>query len=258
MSVAFQNFMNLAIPLLKNQIAPCFEAAKKFELVVIKNKRIVSKRTVNCLSDEGFLRVRLLRLYEINTLICNGIKNFYRDQLLALGISVFPNINKSIEDALDHFLTGTLKSFNSVQTDIHSSELVSHEDLVKWAKDLFESKGYSVSLYSDDESFLIDLIARINCPVCSRQIKVAVCCGAQIYSAEQEIKEFHHTTKTQFDARVYVYLKNPVLEKSCLEYGIDFLSPEKADVKIVTRNQSIIPILSRPIEGHEKAFKIEV
>ena len=110
--------MNLAIPLLRNQIAPCFEAAKKFELVVIKNKKIVSKRTVNCLADEGFLRVRLLRLYEINTLICSGIKNFYRDQLLALGISVIPNINKSVEEALNHFLSGELKSFDIIRTKI--------------------------------------------------------------------------------------------------------------------------------------------
>ena len=254
----FKSIMNLAIPILRNQIAPCFEAAKKFELIVIKNKRIVSKRKINCLSGEGFLRVRLLRLYEINTLICSGIKNFYRDQLLALGISVIPNINQSIDDALNNFLTGELKSVDNIQTNVHNSELVSHEDLVKWAKDLFANKGYSVSVYSDDESFLIDLVAKINCPVCNRQIKVAVCCGAQIYSAEQEIKEFQYTTKTQFDARVYVYLKNPVLEKSCVDYGIDYLSPEKVDVKIEDQNKSMIPILSRPIEGHEKAFRMEV
>lgn len=250
--------MNLAIPILRNKIAPCFEAAKQFELVEIKNKRVISKRTVNCLASEGFLRIRLLRLYEINTLICSGIKNFYRDQLLALGISVIPNINQSIDDALNNFLTGELKSIDNIQTEVHSSELVSHEDLVKWAKDLFTSKGYSVSSYSKDESFLIDLIVKINCPICNRQIKVAVCCGAQIYSAEQEIKEFHHTTKTQFNARVYVYLKNPVLEKSCVDYGIDYLSPEKANVKSDIQNKSIIPILSRPVEGHEKAFRMEV
>ena len=248
----FKSIMNLAIPILKNQIAPCFEAAKKFELVVIKNKKVLSKRTVNCLSGEGFLRIRLLRLYEINTLICNGIKNFYKDQLFALGITVIPKINQSIDDALNNFLTGELKSIDNIQTDVHSSELVSHEDLVKWAKNLFESKGYLISSYSEDESFLIDLVARINCPVCKRQINVAVCCGAQIYSAEQEIKEFHHTTKTQFDARVYVYLKNPVLEKSCVDYGIDYLSPENADVKLKIQNKSIIPILSRPIEVMKK------
>ena len=250
--------MNLAIPILRNQIAPCFEAAKQFEFVVIKNKRIISKRTTNCLSGEGFLRVRLLRLYEINTLICNGIKNFYKDQLFALGITVIPKINQSIDDALNNFLTGELKSIDNINTDIHSSELVSHEDLVNWAKNLFTKKGYSVTTYSEDESFLIDLVARMNCPICNKEIKVAVCCGAQIYSAEQEIKEFHHTTKTQYDARVYVYLKNPALEKSCVDYGIDYLSPEKSEVKIESNDKSIIPILNRPIEGHEKAFRMEV
>ena len=106
--------MNLAIPVLRNQIAPCFEAARQFELIVIKNKKIISSRTVNCQSSEGFLRVRLLRLYEVNTIICSGIKNFYRDQLLALGISVIPNINLSVEEALNHFFTGNLKPYDII------------------------------------------------------------------------------------------------------------------------------------------------
>ncbi len=37
--------------------------------------------------------------------------------------------------------------------------------LVKWAKELFESNGYSVSTCPGEDSFLIDLIASINCPV---------------------------------------------------------------------------------------------
>lgn len=250
--------MNVAIPVLRNQIAPCFEAARQFKLIVIKNKKIISARTVNCQSSEGFLRVRLLRLYEVNTLICSGIKNFYRDQLLALGISVIPNINQSVDDALTHFFTGELKLYDIIQSDIHSTELVSHEDLVKWAKDLFAGNGYSVSVCSEDDTLLIDLVARINCPVCRKQIEVAVCCGAQIYNAEQEVKEFHHATKVRYGARVYVYLKDPILEKSCLEYGIDFLSPEKADIKIEGQNKSIIPLLHRPVEGHEKAFSLRV
>lgn len=249
--------MNVAIPVLKNQIAPCFEAAKHFELVVVKNKKVISKRTVNCLAAEGFLRVRLLRLYEINTLICSGIKNFYRDQVLALGISVIPNVNQVIDEAITNFLNGELKPYEGFQSNLTSGELVSHEDLVKWAKDLFEKEGYSVSQYPEDDSFLIDLIAKINCPVCGKKIEAAICCGAQIYSAEQEIKEFHHATKTGYDTRVYVYLKDPVLEKSCFEYGIDFLSPGKEDANL-GESKSFIPLLNRPIKGHEKAFSLGV
>ena len=250
--------MNVAIPILRNQIAPCFEAAKQFEILTVKNKKVSSSRRINCFASEGFMRIRLLRLYEIQTLICNGIKNFYRDQLFAMGIDVLPNINYPVDEALNLFIAGELKYYSETIFKAENSSIVSHDDLVNWAHNLFRKKGYQVSSYPDEESFLIDLIAKMNCPVCGREIKVAVCCGAQIYKADQEIKEFHHNTKTQFNARVYVYLMNPQLEKSCNEYGIEFLSPETDVENLDRRSNSLIPILQRPVEGHEKAFNLMI
>ena len=249
--------MNVAIPVLHGQIAPCFEAAKQFQIVSTKNKKIITTRKVCCIVREGFIQVRLLRLNDVHTLICNGIKSFYKDQLSSMGIVVIPNINLSVANALDLFLAGKLKVPNTLQLDIQSNDFVSHEELVSWAEKFFSSKGYSVSIFPEDGSFLIDLVASINCPLCGKKIEVAICCGAQIYRADQEIKEFHHATKTQYDARVYVYLTNPLLEKSCDEYGIEFLSPEIIDKNFIGGSKNLIPILRRPVEGHEKAFRIE-
>lgn len=250
--------MNVAIPILNDRIAPCFEVARQFEIVVIKKGKINSSKNIKCVASEGFMRVRLLRLHEVNILICNGIKCFYQNQLTAMGINVIPNINDSIEDTLNNFLSGSIKSPDNTKYEADTNDLVSHDDLVKWAKELFESNGYSVSLSLGDESFLIDLIAKIKCPLCSKQIDVAICCGAQTYRADQEIREFYYNTKTHYNARVYVYLTNPQLEKSCNEYGIDFLSPEIDDKEFRRGSKSLIPILNRPVEGHEKAFNMGV
>jgi len=249
--------MNVAIPILKDQIAPCFEVAREFEIVLIKSGKIISSKNIKCVASEGFMRVRLLRLHEVHILICNGIKSFYQNQLTAMGIGVIPNVNDSIEAILSNFLAGRIKSYSNLKYEAETSDLVSHDDLVNWAKELFERNGYAVSLSPGDESFLIDLVAKIKCPVCSKQIDVAICCGAQTYRADQEIREFHHNTKTQYNARVYVYLTNPQLEKSCNEYDIDFLSPEITEAGSDERTRSLIPILRRPVEGHEKAFNIE-
>jgi predicted Fe-Mo cluster-binding NifX family protein len=246
--------MNVAIPILNEQIAPCFDAAKTFQVIIIENDKIVSSRTVKCFAKEGFMRIRLLRLYEINALICNGIKSFYRDQLTAMGITVIPNVNSSKDDAVNLFLQDKLVEYNINQSITQEINLVSHENLVAWAKELFENKGYSVSAYQGDDSFLIDLVAKIKCPVCNKQITIAICCGAQTYNADQEIREFYHTAKTQYDTRVYVYLTNPKIEQSCDEYGIDFLSPEKLSQPVSSGNRSLLPLLSIPVEGHEKAF----
>jgi predicted Fe-Mo cluster-binding NifX family protein len=92
--------MKIAIPELDDKIAPCFEAAKQFEIFSIKKGKIISSKIIDCHATDDIMRIRLLRLHEIQTLICNGIKNFFRDQLLAYGINVIPNINEPINKTL--------------------------------------------------------------------------------------------------------------------------------------------------------------
>jgi predicted Fe-Mo cluster-binding NifX family protein len=245
--------MKIAIPELDGKIAPCFEAAKQFEIFTIKKGEIISSKTIDCHVTDDIMRIRLLNLHEIQILICNGIKNFFRDQLLANGISVIPNINESIKKSLTLFLSGQLRPDNNINLK-SDNEVISHDDLVKWAKELFRSNGYEISTSPGQDSFLIDFIASLQCPLCKKNIEVAICCGAQTYRADQEIREFHHYARTRYNAFAYVYLKNSLLEKSCIEYGINFLSPGDIELDTKEKLKSKIPILKIPIEGHEKAF----
>lgn len=246
--------MKIAIPELNEKIAPCFETAKQFEIFVIKNGKVTSKKTIKFHAAEDSMRIRLLKLHEIQTLICNGIENFFRDQLLAFGITVIPNINEPIKKTLDLYLSGKLSADNNI-IENEQYEVVSHDNLVAWAKELFKSNGYEVSTSpAGQDCFLIDLVASIKCPVCNKLIEAAVCCGAQTYRTDQEIREFHHIAGSHYDALVYVYLSNPQLEKSCSEYGINFLSPGISEHSNDEKFISKIPILQRPIAGHEKAF----
>jgi len=247
--------MNVAIPRLNKFVAPCFEAAKCIEIFDVSNGIISSSKTIQCSASDAVFRIKLFQLYEIQTLICNGIKNFYLDQLKSAGVVVIPKINETVENAINLFLRGKLNESTTIELNAEIEDSVSHEDLVKWAKELFIENGYSVSSSSADESLLIDLVAKIKCPICGKQIEVAICCGAQTYRADQEIREFHHLARTQFDAHVYVYKTNPRLEKCCYEYGIDFLSPDKPDNMETCSNKTVIPILQIPIKGHEKAFE---
>lgn len=246
--------MNIAIPRLNNSIAACFEVANHFDIIVIKNKKVISSKTIECHGSEGFQRVRLLRLYEIHTLICSGIKRFYRDQLLSFGILVIPNINNTIKEAVKHFLAGELITYNYSQNQTQSNRIVSHDELIKWTEDLFIQCGYSILTRPENDPSLVDLVAEIKCPLCKKNINVAVCCGAQIYRVDQEIMEFHYFTKTRYQARVYVYPTDPKIEQSCDDYGITFISPEANHCGTLKTKNSMIPILQKPIEGHEKAF----
>ena len=246
--------MNVAIPKINDTIASCFEAAKQFNIIEIEDGKTLSSKIIDCHGTEDFQRVRILRLYEISLLICNGTNRFYRDQLTSLGINVIPNINGHISTAIKNYLEGNLQIFEKGINTNKNDRIVSHDELIKWTKTLFEENGYSVFLSPYKNSTLIDLHALIKCPVCRKEIKVAICCGAQIYRLDQEIKEFYYSTKTAYQARVYVYLTDPEVEKSCNEYGITFISPDKNHKNDVNLVKYKIPIIQQPIEGHEKAF----
>jgi hypothetical protein len=106
-----------------------------------------------------------------------------------------------------------------------------------------------------EQQFPIDLTAEICCPVCSRKINIAICCGAHTYRIDRDIREFHFVTPTYFDSQVYIYPGQQDIKTFCKDYGIEFIDPN-ADVEMEPQPQNIIPILKNVIAGHEKAFRI--
>jgi predicted Fe-Mo cluster-binding NifX family protein len=246
--------MNVAVPKLREKIAPCFEAARQFDIFQIENNKIINSKNILCESEEGFRRIRLMRLHDINILICNGIKTFYSDQLSAMGIIVISNIIDSGQNAIKSFLSGKISGINVKQKIGDDFESISHKDLVSWTKELFENNGYKVTSGPLD-SILIDFIAETNCPICQKKISVAICCAAHTYRTDLEIKEFHHCTGSRYDASVYIHPDNAQVEKQCVEYGMEFISPDSDFYKSPEKNKNKISLLRQPIKGHERAFE---
>lgn len=245
--------MKLAITKFKDAVGPRFETASSFALFSLKNREVSGRKIVNCSGCEGFGRVRVLRENKVEVLICGGIKSFYRDMLKSLGVTVLDDVSESIETALKRFRSGDLKSRKGSICSMVTPE-IPHDDLVCWAKELFVSHGYRVEINEDDSAFPVDLIAKVNCPVCGQPIEVAICCGAHIYRPEQEIREFHHTHTARYQAMVYVNFGTPEIRESCDNYGIELID---AGQESSNRDQPAgkqIPLLQNKISGHEAAF----
>jgi predicted Fe-Mo cluster-binding NifX family protein len=243
--------MKVAIPYLGEIIAPRFEAARYFLVITQEKNRKSTETHVECAGPEGYRRVRLLQIHRVGTLICNGIKGSYRDMLAASGISVIQNVTGPVRPAIKAFLAGDLR-VEAQAADVLTTSC-DHQALIGWARELFEQHGYQAEAGPGEDSFLVDLVARITCPVCGRMVKVAVCCGAHTYNATHEIVEFHHTTGADYDARVYVCPANPTVAKFCREYGIELLDPEAGDTQTIAVGSNKLPILKGPVRNHERA-----
>jgi predicted Fe-Mo cluster-binding NifX family protein len=246
--------MIVAVPTFDEAIAPRFEVARRFLIVRLEGGKELSSKLIDCAGCEGFGRVRLLREHDVDVLICNGIKSFYRDLLAASEITVIPNVTLPAHEALRQFADGQLQPVAVSAAD--SSALldkIPHEDLVCWAKELFEAHGYRVSVAADRAPFPIDLVAEILCPVCQKPVRVAICCGSHTYRSEQEIRQLHRVAVADYHAQVYVHPGSPPIQTCCRQYGIELIDPdaELAGPKRLTGNA--IPVLRGPVSGHDRA-----
>lgn len=243
----------VAIPVLDEDVAPCFEVAHHFVISEIADRRRISGIILNCGGCEGYGRVKFLINNKVDVLICNGIKLFYRDLLNISGLKVLSNISDSVENALAAYLSGNLIFQTEEIETADLSSVFPHGDLVCWARELFEANGYDVSTGPEYLPLLIDLVAEIVCPLCMESVKVGICCGAHTYRLANEIMEFHHIAPNEFNAKVYVYPFNPGIYQTCSEFGIELIDPNSEDDYLHERRADKIPLLRNPINGHEKA-----
>jgi predicted Fe-Mo cluster-binding NifX family protein len=244
--------MNVAIPILNNDIAPCFEAARKFRIIKTEQSGIQSTKSFICNVNKGFDLIKLLQIHKTDILICNGIKDYLKDQLKSNGIEVISDVNDPIECVIDKLLTGELEDKKRSSNHLNEYYSVIHYDLVMWAEKLFRDNGFSVTLLHENESILTDFVAVYNCPVCKKPIRVAVCCGAQMYRADYEIREFFYAVHSNYDVCAYVYIYDPKIAKCCSNYGIEYICTEDFNSKAAENNDDVIPILKNPIRTHNK------
>jgi len=245
--------IKIAIPQLDDSVAPRFEAARSFLIAETSGGQILSTRIIECDGPEGYRRIRMLQIHRATVLICNGINSSYRDMLTVSGVTVVPKVSGRVDYALGRYLEGKLLPEENHSYEATERCAIPHTDLVNCARRLFEAHGYVVTLGPGPDSFLIDLVAEIPCPVCDRRVKVAICCGAHTYRADQEITEFHHATPTGYNARVYVSPPTPPIEKCCREYGIQLVDPAQVAETTDDLSTSLIPLLSGPVTDHEQA-----
>lgn len=245
--------MIVAIPKYQDAVAPRFEVARTFLICVIEKGREMTSKLSDCTTGcEGFGRVRLLRDKQADVLICNGIKSFYRDLLQAAGVTVIANVALPVSDAIALYLTGDLQPEAPAAEQRSAAIGIPHEDLVCWARELFESNGYDVTM--SESPFPIDLVAEMNCPVCHRLVRVAVCCGAHTYRTDQEIRELRRAAASGFHAQVYVHPGTPAIAQCCEEFGVQLIDPD-AELKARHGERGRrIPVLMPPVSGHERAF----
>jgi predicted Fe-Mo cluster-binding NifX family protein len=250
--VSQTKIMIVAVPKFGESVAPCFEAAKYFVMARLEGAQVSEQTIKKCSGCEGFGRVQLMRDKRVDVLICNGIKGFYRDLLRASGVKVLANVSGEIGTALEHLAAGELMPEAADEEPVVDADAIPLDDLVCWTRELFLAHGYDVRPGENLAPFPIDLVAEIQCPICQKPVRVAICCGAHTYRSTDEIRRLHQVASSGYNARVYIHSATPKIEQCCREYGIELVDPDGEFAAEDDPAQDNVPILQGAIEGHEQ------
>ena len=118
--------MKIAIPRMGESVAPCFEYCTTMAIYTVDDSGRVEQVDIPLTSREPFDRVRLLREQGVDTVICGGMQEVYQDLLKASGFQVVSWVSGAVEDLLNTFLRGDLRSGMELPTphrpDLHAMD----------------------------------------------------------------------------------------------------------------------------------------
>ena len=243
----------IAITCFGEEIAPCFDTARRFRFWEIVNNKAKEYRELAEEEIGGLQRVRLLRRNRVQVLICNGIENRYREMLEADGCQVVDGIIGSATDALFGYLAGRIKPISRDETLTPGQVQPHTADLVAWTENLFRSLGWKTRRSTQTSLLPVDLVAQRDCPICGKPVNAAICCGAHAYRINEEILELKRITATGYNVRVYVHHTVPGIERICSDFEIELLDPDDfIGSKKDPKRYGVLPPLKGAIPGHEK------
>jgi predicted Fe-Mo cluster-binding NifX family protein len=246
----------LGIPRFKDEIAPLFDAASHLAIYQIERDAPRLAEVVVVETPQALDRVRALRQAGISILICNGIGSQAQSMLQTSGVTVINHVAGSVENALRAFYSGELCGSSSDAIFQQPSDGTPLGDLVTQVQALFTKHGYKVSPGGDRAPFPVDLEAEILCPTCGRPVRVAICCGMHAYRIDEEIRAFHDAAEGVFNAMIFAHAGSFEVEKTCADFGIQFLDPLSAHQrKSEGGHDHGLPLLKKRIRGHESCFK---
>ncbi len=244
--------MKVVIAIYGDEIAPCFEAAKRFRLFESGDANPENSRLMECRQSGPIARMRLVSDCGAETLICNGIRNFYKNALEARGCRVYNKITGDYLTALDRLFDGKLKSDDPRRLENTEPCLFELAELMEMTREYLTGNGYNLD--TGEGKFPVDFKAYYNCPECGRKIRVAVCCGGHLFNWEKEVRELHAVSEG-YDAAMYVHAPNKPVEKCCRDFRINLLDPLVLENPGTEVKKAPIPGLMHPVRGHKKIYK---
>lgn len=98
----------ILVPIFNERISSRLDCTDSFQVVEIKNNVIQSSELVKILTKNEFEKLNIILSIKPDTVICNGLTEFYKREFEKNKIMVIPWVHGEFEEVVNDFMNGSL------------------------------------------------------------------------------------------------------------------------------------------------------
>ena len=98
----------ILIPVFNDRVSSRLDCSEYFLLIKINDKIIQNRETIKIITKNQLEKLNIILSMKPATIICNGLPEFYKVELLKNKIEIIPWVSGQLEDVIQSFMIGTL------------------------------------------------------------------------------------------------------------------------------------------------------
>ena len=103
----------ILVPVFHDRVSSRLDCTKCFQLVKIENDSVLSVERIRIESNNQFDKVKSILALKPDSVICNGVTDFYENEFQKNNIEVLPWIYGEFEDVIENFINGSYRKSES-------------------------------------------------------------------------------------------------------------------------------------------------
>jgi len=104
----------ILIPIFDQRISSRLDCTECFKVIKIENNSIYSTDKIKIIAKNQLEKLNIILSLKPDTIICNGLTEFYKTELAKNNINVVPWIHGNYNDVVESFVNGNLSHSEGV------------------------------------------------------------------------------------------------------------------------------------------------
>jgi len=100
----------ILIPVFNELVSSRLDCTEYFLLIKINDRVILNRETIKIIAKNQLEKLNVILSMKPDTVICNGLTEFFKNGFLKNGIKIIPWVHGQFEDVIQNFMKGNLAS----------------------------------------------------------------------------------------------------------------------------------------------------